>query len=153
MHPLFAAALPVALVLLATFLYAGVAAGSNAYQIKSNYDVSHLWETRERLAALIGFCVLAYVWPVALAAKPGLAVLCPLLAAGAAFFLFGLRFDIRLNLRRGLARDYVGTDPQTAATDKAVLAHGLTGGQYALIKLVVVVVLSVGAVAIMWAAA
>ncbi|NVO33465.1 hypothetical protein [Hymenobacter lapidiphilus] len=131
--------LPLLLVLAATFVYAGIAAGSNAYQIKRDFNISHLWETRERIAAVVGFVVLAYAghrfgrwWNFA----------APPLALGAAACLFGLRFDIRLNLRRLLPRHYLGTDPNTAATDKAVTGRGMSGRTFAWLKLAGVVALS-----------
>lgn len=134
-----AALLPVLVLWAAIFVFSGVAAGSNAYQIGRGYDVSHLWETRERAAAAVGFAVLAFLpdlwqgywWLFPLSVVVGL---------GMEACQFGLRFDVRLNLRRGLARDYVGTDPQTAATDKAVRGRGLTGKQWAALKLAGVVV-------------
>ena len=128
------ALLPIVLLLAASFIFAGVAAGSNADEISRNENVSHLWETRERLAALLGFAVLTFAaellgprWPLATASI--------VLSFAAAILLFGLRFDIRLNLRRGLDRYYLGTDPQTASTDQAVRAHGLSGRQFAALKL------------------
>ncbi|SDZ01143.1 hypothetical protein [Hymenobacter psychrophilus] len=130
---------PLLLVLAATFVYAGVTAGSNAYQIQRGFNISHLWETRERLVAVAGFVLLAYAPRGIEHWWNGLA---PLLAAGAAACLFGLRFDIRLNLRRLLPRYYLGTDPQTAATDKRIRARGLTGRAFAWLKLGGVVVLS-----------
>ena len=141
MLPYLLAYLPVLLLLAAVFIFAGVAAGSNAYQIGRNYDVSHLWETRERIAAVAPFAVLAFHREL-LGPHPGLAVLSMVLGGGAAVLLFGLRFDIRLNLRRGLARDYVGTDPHTATTDQQVRKAGLSGRQYAALKLAGVLLLT-----------
>jgi HK97 family phage portal protein len=43
--------------------------------------------------------------------------------------------EYRLNLRRHLSRYYLGTDPQTASTDQQVRAQGLTGEQFAWLKL------------------
>ncbi|UOR06230.1 hypothetical protein MUN82_03840 [Hymenobacter aerilatus] len=135
--------LPLLLVLAATFIYAGIAAGSNAYQIKRDFDVSHLWETRERIAAITGFVVLAYAhrgvshWWAALA---------PPCAFAAAACLFGLRFDIRLNLRRALGRYYVGQDANTAALDKQVGQWQLSGRTYAYLKLAGVILFSAAAV-------
>jgi hypothetical protein len=134
MIALLHAYLPVALLLAMVFVYAGVAAGSNAYQIGKDYDVSHLWETRERLVTVLGFVLLAFL-PDLLHGRYAMGALSMVLGVGAAACLFGLRFDIRLNLRRLLDRYYIGTDPETAAQDKKARALGITGKQFAMAKL------------------
>lgn len=136
---MLAALLPVFLLLAAAFVFAGVAAGSNEYQIKRDYDVSHLWETRERLVTLLGFSVLAFVHDM-LTNQYVVGPLSVVLGFIAAACLFGLRFDVRLNLRRGLARDYIGLDPETAAADEKARALGLSGKQYAALKLAALLV-------------
>jgi hypothetical protein len=50
------------LTLLATGIYAGVCAGEDAYQIARNYNVSHLWQGRQRGTTLAGFALLAYAY-------------------------------------------------------------------------------------------
>lgn len=130
---------PVVALLVATFVYAGVAAGSNADEIERNEDVSHLWEMRERLSVLGWFAFLAFSQDVLSGWKgswgsAGYALGSYVLGLGAAACLFGLRFDIRLNTRRGLGKDYIGTDPQTAAADRKARDLGLSGTQYALLK-------------------
>lgn len=131
---MIAGLLPVFLLLAATFIFAGVAAGSNADEIKRDEDVSHLWETRERLVTLLGFSVLAFAHDL----SHGLftmGALSMVTGAAAVACLFGLRFDIRLNLRRAMGRYYIGADPQTAAADEKARAMGLSGKQYAALKL------------------
>lgn len=95
------------------YLYANVAAGSNAYQILRNYNVSHTWEARERLIALAGFAVLGFL-------QDPQSLLLTWLAFFAACLLFGLRFDIRLNTRRKLPWWYTGLDPESAWLDRQV---------------------------------
>ncbi|RFP65257.1 hypothetical protein D0N36_09325 [Hymenobacter lapidiphilus] len=112
--------------------------------------MSHLWEARTRAAA-IGGCVLsAYVmllfYKIRLTDWHCYLVLAPVAAAGACLCLFGLRFDIRLNLRRLLDRFYLGTDPETAATDRALTARGMSGRTFARLKLLGTVVGAVLAV-------
>ncbi|MCC3156416.1 hypothetical protein LJ737_04160 [Hymenobacter sp. 15J16-1T3B] len=125
--------LPVLVLLGGVFWLAGTAAGSNAYQVLKNYDISHLWETRERLAAIGPQAVLAYL-PDLLAGQHWLALASVVLSLPAAAALFSLRFDRRMNSRRHLNPLYVGTDPGTAASDSQVQRWGLTGLQYALVK-------------------
>ena len=134
MLPYLTALLPVLLLLATVFIFAGVTAGSNADEISRNENVSHLWESRERLVALLGAAVLAFTGELVGAGGPR-PYISIVLGFAAAILLFGLRFDIRLNLRRGLDRYYLGTDPQTASTDQAVRAHGLSGRQFAALKL------------------
>ncbi|RFP63479.1 hypothetical protein D0N36_19255 [Hymenobacter lapidiphilus] len=137
-------------VLLATFILAGIGAGSGADEIRRGEDVSHLWETRTRGAAVGGYvlcsyCLLLY-FKLSTGAWHWYLWLAPVAAGGAAACLFGLRFDIRLNLRRLLDRFYVGTDPETAATDKAIRARGMSGRTFAWLKLLGTVVGAVLAV-------
>lgn len=134
MLPYLTALLPVGLLLAMAFIYAGVVAGSNADEIQRNENVSHLWESRERLVALVGAAVLAFA-PELMGPHFLLGLGSIVLGFAACALLFGLRFDIRLNLRRQLDRYYLGTDPQTASTDQAVRARGLSGRQFAALKL------------------
>ena len=149
MLPYLHALLPVALLLVATFVFAGVAAGSNADEIGRNEDVSHQWETRERLATPLGFAVLAFAGELVGAGGPR-PYISIVLGFAATVLLFGLRFDIRLNLRRGLDRYYLGTDPQTASTDQAVRARGLSGRQFAALKLAGLLLVVAGLVWLRW---
>lgn len=142
-----AALLAILSVLLATFVLAGIDSGANADEIHRGEDVSHLWETRTRAASLGGYVVCAYTGLLYYKVVLNGGVLhwylwlAPLAAAGAAACLFGLRFDIRLNVRRNLNRYYLGTDPQTAATDTAVRAR-MSGRTFAWLKFGGVLVLS-----------
>ncbi|GAA4393665.1 hypothetical protein [Hymenobacter koreensis] len=134
MNALLIAYAPALAYFAAVFLYAGVAAGSNEYQIARGYDVSHLWETRERLAGIGPAAVLACLCDALLGNYSAALLSSPLYLIGGGL-LFSLRFDTRLNLRRELGRHYVGTDPNTAKADKAVARWGLSGRQYAALKL------------------
>ncbi|GAA3940253.1 hypothetical protein [Hymenobacter algoricola] len=111
--------------LVGALVYAGIEAGSNAYQIQREYDVSHLWETRGRMTAL-GF--------MAALASFSVPDLWSMLHAAAGFFMaacaFGFWFDLTLNRRRGLSWYYVGIDPQTAGIDKAITRHRIPGKLY-----------------------
>ena len=50
----------VVLLLVAAFFFAGLALGSNTYQIERNYDLRHLWKNPEWLVTLGTFAVLAF---------------------------------------------------------------------------------------------
>ncbi len=128
---MLAAQLAPVILLAGAMVYAGVEAGANAYQIKRDYDVSHTWETRGRMVAL-GFMAGFAAFPAA-GSGPLVALAYSLLNFAMAACAFGFWFDIRLNRRRGLPWHYVGTDPQTAATDKAILGR-IPGRVYAVGK-------------------
>jgi hypothetical protein len=111
--------------LLGALVYAGIEAGSNADEIRRNEDVSHLWETRGRLAAL------GFMGGLAALSVPGLwSLVHALLGFIMAACAFGFWFDVTLNRRRGLSWYYVGTDPQTAGLDQAVTRHRIPGKVY-----------------------
>lgn len=149
MLPYLTALLPVGLLLAMAFIYAGVVAGSNADEIQRNENVSHLWESRERLVALVGAAVLAFA-PELMGPHFLLGLGSIVLGFLASVMLFGLRFDIRLNLRRRLDRYYLGTDAQTASTDQAVRARGLSGRQFAALKLGGLLLMVAGLVWLRW---
>ncbi|SNR92888.1 hypothetical protein [Hymenobacter mucosus] len=137
--------LPLVLTLCATAAYANACAGEDAYLIARNYDVSHLWQARQRGIALGFFTLLAYS-TLLVRLTDWWQVLAPVAAFGAALSFFGLLFDLYLNKRRGLAWHYTGTDLSTAATDKKVAQLGISGPVFVGLKAVCVVLCSVLAV-------
>lgn len=152
MLPYLAALVPVFLLLVAAFVFAGVAAGSNAYQIKRDYNLSHLWESRERLSTLGGFAVLAFAHELL-----GPRYLVAGLSIGVGFVMVLCLFGLRPAPRHtpepapGAGSLYLCTDPQTAAQDKRVTALGLSGQQFAALKLAGVLVLNAALVWLRWA--
>ncbi len=126
--------LPLLIVGIATGIYAGVCAGEDAYQIARNYDVSHLWQARQRGTAVVGFTLLAYAAPLQDFAH-WWNYLAPLAALGAALCWFGFLFDLWLNERRRLVWYYSGTDPNTAKADRLVAKLKIDGPLYPALKI------------------
>lgn len=123
--------------LVGALVFAGIEAGSHADEIRRNEDVSHLWASRGRLAALgfmggLAMAPLPLGWWAPVYALAGFAM---------AACAFGFWFDLRLNRRRGLPWDYVGQDPQTAGSDQWVRAKRIPGRVYQVGKAVGAMVL------------
>lgn len=126
---------PVGLLFATVYLLAGVYAGSNAFQIGKGYSVSHLWEARERLAAVGPACALAFLGDMLYTPHFLLGASCILTGFVLSAILFGLRFDVQLNKRRGLDKYYLGVGRESATIDLLANTY-LSGKQFYYLKLI-----------------
>jgi hypothetical protein len=102
------------------WMYADIEAGGDEYGIGREYDLSHLWNARERGVAL-GMAAVSFHAKELMEGLqwPPLALFITLLQCGLLFAVFAVAFwvafDVRLNLRRGKEWSYLGS---TAGLDK-----------------------------------
>lgn len=136
--------------------YADTEAGGDAKHIGENANISHLWNARERAAALVGwafgFHALDLVAQAALghAAAVGLLLVRVVLLFGVFGVFFWAWFDIRLNLRRANAWYYLGTSAHSDATATKLLRVHNPGKAYLFAKVVLFLLLVAGYLFATW---
>lgn len=109
----------IALLLAGVWWYADTEAGGDGLIIKNNGEVSHQWNARERAAALALAAVSFHARELMVAAihvelLPAWLVLAKIAALfGILGAFFWVWFDIRINLRREKAWNYIGATAQS----------------------------------------